>query len=180
VVPDGAADLPSDTARKQAAHDPKETTMKRILLLSVLGTALIAFAVPASAAPGGATLIIQHQMRGCHSWSLNGGPMKVTQHMNLARGGSLVITNNDAMFHKLIKVSGPAVAFKLVKLGTPIMHAVKLPWARGMMGRPGATLKVTFPKAGVYTFKTVFGEDWMPMPETIGEDHVLKAVVTVS
>ena len=52
--------------------------MKRILLLSVLGTALIAFAVPASAAPGGATLLIHHQLRGCHSWSLNGGPMKAT------------------------------------------------------------------------------------------------------
>ena len=29
-------------------------------------------------------------------------------------------------------------------------------------------------------FKTVFGEDWMPMPETIGEDNNLRLVVTVS
>jgi hypothetical protein len=154
--------------------------MKRILLLSVLGTALIAFAVPASAAPGGASLLIHHQLRGCHSWSLNGGPMKATQHIKLARGGSLVVTNSDVMFHKLIKLSGPAVAFKLLKVGAPVKNAVKLPWAAGMMGRPGATLKVTFPKAGVYTFKTVFGEDYMPMPDTIGEDNTLRAIVTVS
>jgi hypothetical protein len=91
-----------------------------------------------------------------------------------------VITNDDVMFHKLLRVSGPAVTVKLLKLGTPVQHAVKLPWASGMMGRPGATIKVTFPKAGVYTFKTVFGEDYMPMPETIGEDNTLRAIVTVA
>jgi hypothetical protein len=153
--------------------------MKRILIPLLSGVALLVLAAPASPA-GGARLLIHHELRGCHSWSLNGGAMKVTQHIKLARGGSLVITNNDVMFHKLVKVSGPAVTFKLAKVGTAVKNSVKLPWAPGMMGRPGATLKVTFPKAGVYTFKTVFGEDYMPMPETIGEDHVLRAVVTVS
>ena len=57
---------------------------------------------------------------------------------------------------------------------------VKLPWAPGLMGRPGATLKVTFPKAGVYRLTTKFGEDYMPMGETVGEDNVLHAIVTVS
>ena len=154
--------------------------MKRILLLTALGTAAITFAVSASAAPRVPLLLLHHQQRGCHSWSLNGGAMKVTQHINIARGGSIVVTNDDVMFHKLVKLSGPAVSFKLVKLGTAIKNAVKLPWASGMMGRPGATVKITFPKAGVYTFKTVFGEDWMPMPETIGEDNTLRAIVTVS
>jgi hypothetical protein len=154
--------------------------MKRILLLTALGTALIAFAVPASGAPGGATLVIRHQIRGCHSWSLNGGAWKVTQHIKLARGGSIVVTNNDAMFHKIVKMSGPPVLFKLLKVGTPMKGTVKLPWAPGMMGRPRATVKVTFPKAGVYRLTTKVGEDYMPMGETIGDDNVLRAIVTVA
>ena len=154
--------------------------MKGILLLTVLGTALVAFAVPALAAPGGATLVIRHQVRGCHSWSLNGGAWKATQHIRLARGGSLVVANNDVMFHKLVKVSGPAVTFQLLKTGSPMKGTVKLPWAPGLMGRPGATVKVTFPKAGVYRLTTKFGEDYMPMGETVGEDNTLRLVVTVS
>jgi len=154
--------------------------MKRTLLLIALGTAAVAIAVPASAAPGGASLVSRHQVRGCHSWSLNGGAWKATQHIRIARGGSLVVTNNDVMFHKLIKISGPAVVFKLLKTGTPMQGTVKLPWAPGLMGRPGATLKVTFPRAGVYRLTTKFGEDYMPMGETVGEDNVLHAIVTVS
>jgi len=154
--------------------------MKRIVLLTAIGTALIAFAVPASGAPGGASLVIRHQVRGCHSWSLNGGAWKATQHFRLARGGALVVTNNDVMFHKLVKVAGPAVVFKLVKVGSPMKGTVELPWASGLMGRPGATVKVTFPKAGVYRLTTRFGEDYMPMGETVGEDNILHAIVTVS
>jgi len=154
--------------------------MKRILLLTVLGTALVAFAVPALAAPGGATLVIRHQVRGCHSWSLNGGAWKAAQHLRLAMGGSLVVTNNDVMFHKLVKVSGPAVTFQLLKTGSPMKGTVKLPWAPGLMGRPGATVKVTFPKAGVYRLTTKFGEDYMPMGATVGEDNVLHAIITVA
>ena len=154
--------------------------MKGILLLTVLGTALVAFAVPALAAPGGATLVIRHQVRGCHSWSLNGGAWKATQHIRLARGGSLVVANNDVMFHKLVKVSGPAVTFQLLKTGSPMKGTVKLPWAPGLMGRPGATVKVTFPKAGVYRLTTKLGEDYMPMGATVGEDNVLHAIITVA
>jgi len=154
--------------------------MKGILLLTVLGTALVAFAVPALAAPGGATLVIRHQVRGCHSWSLNGGAWKATQHIRLARGGSLGVANNDVMFHKLVKVSGPAVTFQLLKTGSPMKGTVKLPWAPGLMGRPGATVKVTFPKAGVYRLTTKSGEDYMPMGATVGEDNVLHAIITVA
>jgi hypothetical protein len=154
--------------------------MKRTVLLTALGAAVLAIALPATAAPGGASLVIRHQVRGCHSWSLNRGAWKATQHIRLAKGASLVVTNNDVMFHELIKTSGPAVVFKLVKTGTPMKGTVKLPWAPGLMGRPGATLKVTFPKAGVYRLTTKFGEDYMPMGETVGEDNVLHAIVTVS
>ena len=154
--------------------------MKRTVLLTALGAAVLAIALPASAAPGGASLVIRHQVRGCHSWSLNGGAWKATQHIRLARGGSLVVTNNDVMFHKVVKVSGPAVVFKLLKTGSAMKGTVKLPWAPGLMGRPGATLKVTFPKAGVYRLMTKFGEDYMPMGATLGEDNVLHAIVTVA
>jgi hypothetical protein len=154
--------------------------MKRTIFLAALGTAVLAIALPASAAPGGATLVIRHQIRGCHSWSLNGGAWKTTQHIRLTRGGSILVTNNDVMFHKLVKTSGPRVVFKLLKIGTPMKGTVKLPWAPGLMGRPGATTKVTFPTAGVYRLTTKFGEDYMPMGETLGEDNVLHAIVTVA
>jgi hypothetical protein len=154
--------------------------MKRTILLTALGAAVLAIALPATAAPGGASLVIRHQVRGCHSWSLNGGAWKAAQHIRLSRGGSLVVTNNDVMFHELIKTSGPAVVFKLVKSGTAMKGTVKLPWAPGLMGRMGATVKVTFPKAGVYRLTTKFGEDYMPMGDTVGEDNVLQAIVTVS
>ena len=154
--------------------------MKRTILLTALGTAVLAIALPASAAPGGASLAIRHQVRGCHSWSLNGGAWKTTQAAHVARGGSIVVTNNDVMFHKLVKVSGPAVTFQLLKTGSPMKGTVKLPWAPGLMGRPGATVKVTFPKAGVYRLTTKFGEDYMPMGATVGEDNVLHAIITVA
>jgi hypothetical protein len=153
--------------------------MKRILLPLLAGAALLVLAAPASPA-GGASLVIRHQVRGCHSWSLNGGAWKPTQHVRLSRGGSIVVTNNDVMFHKLVKVSGPAVVFRLLKVGSPMKGTVKLPWAAGLMGRPGATVKVTFPTAGVYRLTTKFGEDYMPMGETVGEDNILRATVTVS
>ena len=153
--------------------------MKRILLLTVIGTVVLAFGSSASAVPG-PTLVISHKLHGCHNWSLNGGAWKVTQHIKIARGGSLIITNNDVMFHQVVKTSGPAVSFKLLKTGMAMKGTVKLPWPPGLMGRPGATLKVTFSKAGVYRLKTKFGEDYMPMPATIGEDNVLRLVVTVS
>jgi hypothetical protein len=38
---------------------------------------------------------------------------------------------------------------------------------------------VTFARAGVYTFKTVAGEDYMKGVKTTGADNVLKLVVTV-
>ena len=154
--------------------------MKRILVLTAVLTGF-AVTVAASAAPGGGTLVIRHQARGCHTWSLNGGAFKATQTIHLAGGGSIVVTNNDVMFHKLVKLSGPAMSFTLVKAGSamPMMHTVKLPWEPGMMGRPGATVKMTFPTAGVYKLRTVVGEDYMKMPETIGEDNVLRLTVVV-
>jgi len=154
--------------------------MKRILVLSALGAALLAVSATASAGPGSARLVIRHQIHGCHSWSLNGGAWKATQHIRLPKGGSIVVTNNDVMYHRIVKTSGPAILYKLLNVGAPMHGTVKLPWAAGLMGRPGATLRLTFPTAGVYRLTTRFGEDYMPMGETIGEDNVLRAIVTVA
>jgi hypothetical protein len=154
--------------------------MKRILTLTIFAAVFAAFAISASAAPNGATLQIRHQVRGCHAWSLNGGAFKAVQTIHLARGGSLVVTNNDVMPHQLVKTSGPAIVVKLVRQGMMGHGMMKPPFAKGMMGRMGATLKVTFPAAGVYKLTTKFGEDYFDVGETIGEDNVLRAIVTVS
>jgi hypothetical protein len=90
------------------------------------------------------------------------------------------VTNNDVMYHQIVETSGPALLFKLLKTGTPMKGTVHLPFAPGMMGRPGATVKLTFPKAGVYRLTTKFGEDYMPMGDTVGEDNVLRAIVVVA
>jgi hypothetical protein len=150
--------------------------MKRILVLTAVLTGL-SFTLAASAAPQSGTLVIRHQLRGCHSWSLNGGAYKAAQHVTLARGGSLLVVNNDIMPHQLVKASGPAIAVKLVKVGG---HMGVPTHGQGMMSHMGATVKVTFPAKGVYRLSTKAGEDYMEMGETIGEDNVLRLVVTVS
>jgi plastocyanin len=153
--------------------------MKRLLVLSAAVGGLV-FALTASAAPTNATLVIRHQLRGCHTWSLNGGAFRPSQTVRLAHGGSIVVTDNDVMSHQLVKLSGPAVAYTLVTKGMAMKAAVKQPWGPGMMGSMGASIKVTFPAAGVYTLKTVPGEDYMAGMKTIGEDNVLRLKVVVS
>ncbi len=154
--------------------------MKRTLVLLVASVAFGVFALTGSAAPKSATLVIKHQVRGCHSWSLNGGKMQVVQRIQLARGGSLVIRNDDVMPHQLVKTTGPAMVVKLIHPGMMGKGMMKDPFAKGMMGRMDATLKVTFPSKGVYRLITKPGEDYYEVGETIGEDNVLRAIVTVS
>jgi hypothetical protein len=152
--------------------------MKRILALAAALTGLVVVAAAASAAPRNGTLVIRHQLRGCHTWSLNGGAFKATQTIHLARGGSLLVVNNDIMPHQLVKTSGPAISVKLVKAGNMGMGMSMA--GRGMMSHMGATVKVTFHSAGVYRVTTRAGEDYMEGMKTIGEDYVLRATVVVS
>jgi plastocyanin len=130
--------------------------------LAACGTALIMS--PASAHGNAATLTIRHQIRGCHTWSLDGGAYKATQSARLSRGATLTVRNNDVMPHRLVLTSGPSV-----RIATP------------QMGRVGALAHVHFTKAGVYRFKTKPGEDysWASHMETKGEDNVLRLTVTV-
>ena len=118
----------------------------------------------AAKAPSHSTITIRHQMQGCHAWAVNGGAYRPTQRTTLARGGTITFVDNDVMPHKLVLKSGPAVRYH----GTPAMRHMS------------ASVRVTFPKAGVYKFVTKAGEDYPGMMmKTIGEDNVLRLTVRV-
>jgi hypothetical protein len=137
-------------------------------------------AVTASAAPSAtsqASLVIRHQLHGCHAWSLNGDAYGARQAVSLRRGGAITIHNNDVMPHKLIETSGPAVT--IVRVSSPMGMGLKGKFPPSMMARMGSIAKVTFTKPGVYTFTTKAGEDYMSGVKTVGEDNVLRLTVTV-
>jgi plastocyanin len=142
--------------------------MKRLLIIFA-GLALVAslaaggFAATTKA-PKRASIMIRHQVRGCHTWSVNGGAYHAALRTSLARGGTITFMNMDVMPHKLVKTSGPAIHFA----GKPNMNHMS------------ATVKVTFSKAGVYKFTTKPGEDYMKGMKTVGEDNVLRLTVKVS
>ena len=131
-----------------------------------------------AAASGGPTLVIRHQLKGCHSWSANGDAYKPSQSITLRRGASLSVTNNDVMPHKLVETSGAAVTFTRLKAGMGM--GMKGTFAPAMLPRMGSSSKVTFTKPGVYKFTTKAGEDYMSGVKTIGEDNILRLTVTVS
>jgi plastocyanin len=151
----------------------------RIPLLALLAVAS-AGATGATASAGGnaSTLVIRHQLQGCHSWSANGSAYKPNQAITLRRGASLSVTNNDVMPHKLVETSGPAVTFSRVKIGMEM--GLKGTFAPAMLPRMGSSSKVTFTKPGVYKFTTKPGSDYMSGVKTVGEDNVLRLTVTVS
>jgi plastocyanin len=127
--------------------------------------ALSALVVTAAAPAGGTgTIAIAHEMRGCHSWSFNSGPIKPSLSVNVKAGTVLRFTNNDVMPHKLIQAAGPKVR---------LIHANMLKMASS------ATVKLT--QKGVYRFTTKAGEDfaWARSMKTSGEDHVLRLTVRV-
>jgi plastocyanin len=132
-------------------------------LLILFAAALLASTSLAAQPAGHASLVIHHQTKGCHSWSLNNGAFKATQTVTLRRGGYLTVTDNDVMSHKLIETSGPKALFSSKPLS-----------------KMGATLKVSFAKAGTYHFTTKAGEDYMKGVKTVGEDNVLRLTVKVS
>jgi hypothetical protein len=152
-------------------------------ILGVVGVLALAMSLGAYAAsPRSAALLIHHQQRGCHAWSLNGGPFIVQQSLRLARGGGLTVTNNDLMVQELVKTSGPAVSMKIVKMGAMGMSAKMQMGKAGpyAMAHMGATLKVTFPSAGVYHFRLVDRGDYFPNIKTIGPDNKPTLTVTVA
>jgi hypothetical protein len=158
--------------------------MKRTLTtFAALISLAAALAAGASAgAPTSATLVIHHQVRGCHAWSLNGGPNIVHQVASLAHGGSLTVTNNDLMVQELVKTSGPAVKVKLVKQGSMNMGAKMHMGKAGpyAMAHMGAMLKVTFSQAGTYHFNLMDRGDYSKGIKTVGPDNKPTLTVKVS
>jgi hypothetical protein len=154
--------------------------MKRIPIALVAGVvvALAASAALAEFAPAAApklsqaskvsktTFVIRHQVRGCHTWSYAGGPLKAAQVARIARGGTIAIVNNDVMPQKFFKKSGPAVRFS----------------GKLAMNHVGAAIEVRFLKAGVYTFATTAGEDYAFAKNLVtkGPDNNLTLKITVS
>ena len=105
--------------------------IRTLSILAVAGTSLL---IATNASPQtGTTLTIRHQLRGCHSWSINGGAYKPSLALTLTTGATLTIVNNDVMPHKLVKVSGPVL---------------KLP-SSSNMNHSGATTHVKFAASSV-------------------------------
>ena len=153
---------------------------KQALLLFVFAVVAVGLAVPTvgAAAPKTASVTIRHQQRGCHAWSVNGGPFAASHSVTVARGGSITFTNNDVMPHRLLEVSGPSVRMRNgntmpMGMGT---HGAAAP---GVMNHMGATTNVSFSRAGTYVFTTRAGEDYMSGLETVGPDNVLRLTVKV-
>ena len=152
--------------------------------------ALLAFSVLAlvltptvNAAPSTASLQISHFTRGCHSWSLNGGPYRVHQTVHLAPGGTLQVTNDDLMAQDLVKTSGPGVHMALVRQS----HMGAMHMTMRMEGKPsryamthmGAQVKVTFRSAGTYHFRLIDRGDYVDNIKTVGPDNKPTLTVTV-
>lgn len=150
------------------------------LLAVAAGAAVFASGIAAAGSANNASLVIHHQLHGCHAWSLNGGPYKPTQSMALARGASLTVTNNDVMPHKLVELSGPAVRYTRLSNGMSGKYmGLRGTFPAPMLARMGASTTITFTKPGVYHFTTKPGEDFMTGMKTIGADNVLRLTVRI-
>ena len=156
----------------------KRTGALSVFLLLALGAA------SAVAAPPTASLQINHFVRGCHSWSLNGGAYHVNQVVHLARGGSLRVTNDDLMVQDLVETSGPHVQMALVRQShmgsmrmTMPMEGQPSPYA---MAHMGAQVIVTFPTVGTYHFRLIDRGDYVANIRTVGPDNKPTLTVIVS
>jgi plastocyanin len=138
--------------------------MKRLLALGIALVAVLATGSALAESSGG-KLVIRHQVAGCHSWSFNGNAFSPSQVIQLRRGATITVVNDDVMPHRLVRTAGPAVTFA----GNPLLSGI------------GATVKVTFTKAGTYRFTTKAGEDYAfaKMTKTVGKDNVLRLMVRV-
>src|SRR5919198_3574915 len=137
--------------------------MSRTLFVLALSGAALVLAAPASSHENGPVLVIRHQTRGCHAWSLNDGPFKISQVVWVKKGIHVGVGDNDVMPHKLVQLAGPKVTF----MPSATMRSL------------GAMSEIMFPRAGVYRFTTKPGEDYMKGIKTVGEDNVLKLRVIV-
>lgn len=155
--------------------------MKNKLMIPLLGTLLLSVPLIATA-PAAATpaqgLVTRHQLRGCHSWSLNDGPTRINQTVSINRGGSITVTNDDLMPQKLVETRGAQVIYTRVTMGAPM--GAKKAYPPAMLARIGATSKISFAQAGTYRFTTHAGNDYMAAAKTVGPDNTLHLTVRVA
>jgi plastocyanin len=150
------------------------------LLAPLVLAGILTAVAPAAPSTSKASLVIRHQEHGCHAWSLNGGPYGVQQTVAIRRGGSVRVTNNDVMPHKLVETSGPAVVYTRLAAGMSGTMGLKGTFAPSMLARMGSSSTITFTKSGLYHFTTKPGEDYMAGIKTVGEDNVLRLTVRVA
>jgi plastocyanin len=132
-------------------------------LAATVLAAIVAGAAAAAGGPSHASLVIRHQTRGCHSWSVNGGAFAPAQGIALKTGATITVTNNDVMPHTLVQTSGPKAVLTAPK-----------------MNHMSAIARVSFPNKGVYVFTTKAGEDYVAGIKTVGADNVLRLKVIVA
>ena len=132
-----------------------------IALLAISAATVTALAATASASPN-ASILIRHQVMGCHSWSVNGDTFAAAQKIVVGPKTRFTVTDNDLMPHTLFQLSGPKVS-----LTTPAMT------------KPAAHASFQVLKKGTYVFGTKAGEDWVKGVVTKGEDNVLRLTVIV-
>ena len=152
----------------------------RLFVATAAGTVVAAALAVSASGAANVSLLIRHQLRGCHTWSINGGAYKASQTVTVKRGTVLTVVDNDIMPHRLVQLAGPSV--KLVNLNTGMTGAgmgKSGKAAPGAMTHMGASTKVIFTRSGVYRFTTRAGEDYMSGMKTIGEDNVLRIKVIV-
>lgn len=152
--------------------------MKRFLLLASLALLAAVAALPTLAASPGrsASITIRHQLRGCHTWALNGGAYKADLAVRLARGGTLTITNNDPMVHKLVQQSGPGLRMQTIAHDHMKMIGLHKITGRGVMNHMGAAVRLTFPAAGVYRFTTKDLGDYFELKSGGMHNHLMLTV----
>jgi plastocyanin len=137
--------------------------MRRMLALLAIGVATVsALAASAGAAPPSVQVLIRHQVRGCHSWSVNNNAFAATQRLTVVPGTRFAFTDNDVMSHQIVQLSGPKLTLHNVNMHTIGAHTTLQLFAKGH-----------------YVFGTKAGEDYMKGVKTTGEDNALKLVVTV-
>ena len=149
--------------------------MKRLTLTLTAALATLAIAgcgggsaaathATTNAAPSAPVKVtIHHETQGCHAWAIDGQMPMASATVSLAVGGTLLVTDDDVMPHTLVQTGGPSAQM----VGPAMQHM-------------GSAATVTFAKAGVYTFTTKAGEDYMTGIHTTGPDNTLKMTVTVA
>jgi hypothetical protein len=112
-------------------------------------------------------ITIRHQPVGCHAWSLDDGAFRTSLAVRVSRGDAIEFVNDDAMSHRLVELSGPALALPPTLVQNTFRH------------RGGGTAAVTFTRPGTYRLRTIDDEtDSKPLP-TAGVDNILRLTVVV-